>query len=125
MINAVHTVIYSKQADEVRAFFRDVLKFPWVDAGHGWLIFALPPGELGVHPTDTDSESGRHMLYFMCDDIEGTVRELKEKGVEFTKPVQQTSFGLLTAFRIPGGDELYIYEPRHASPLQVAADRRS
>jgi predicted enzyme related to lactoylglutathione lyase len=121
MINAVHTVIYTKQADAVRAFFRDVLEFPFVDAGHGWLIYALPPGELGIHPTDSDDEHGNHMLYLMCDDIESTVAQLKAKGVEFTRPIKNVGFGLLTALRLPDGAELSLYEPRHASPLH--ADR--
>jgi predicted enzyme related to lactoylglutathione lyase len=115
MINAVHTVIYSKDADAVRAFFRDVLAFPSVDAGHGWLIFALPPAELGIHPAE---EGGRHQLYLMCEDVEATVAELKHKGVEFTQPIKDAGFGLLTAMRIPDGSELYLYQPKHASPLK-------
>lgn len=117
MINAVHTVIYTKEAEAVRAFFRDVLELPFVDAGGGWLIYALPPGELGIHPTDSDAEHGRHMLYLMCDDIEATVAHLKAKGVEFTRPIKNAGFGLLTALRLPDGTELHLYEPRHASPL--------
>ena len=76
MINGIHALIYTKDADGVRAFFRDVLKWPSVNAGHGWLIFALPPAELGIHPTDGD---GRHELYIMCEDIQVTVQELKDK----------------------------------------------
>jgi predicted enzyme related to lactoylglutathione lyase len=118
MINAVHAVIYTKESDAVRAFLRDVLGFSSVDAGHGWLIFALPPAELGVHPTDSDSQDGRHQLYLMCDDVEATVAELKGKGVEFTQPVKDAGFGLLTAMKIPGGAELHLYQPKHRSPLQ-------
>jgi predicted enzyme related to lactoylglutathione lyase len=117
MISAVHTVIYTKQAEAVRAFFRDVLEFPFVDAGGGWLIYALPPGELGIHPTDSDDEHGHHNLYLMCDDIEATVAQLKAKGVEFTRPIKNAGFGLLTALKLPDGTELHLYEPRHASPL--------
>jgi len=117
MINAVHAIIYTKDADAVRAFFRDVLGFASVDAGHGWLIFALPPAELGIHPTDSDSEDGRHMLYLMCDDIAATVAELKGKGVEFTAAIQDAGWGLLAAMRIPGGGELHLYQPKHRSPL--------
>jgi predicted enzyme related to lactoylglutathione lyase len=117
MINAVHTVIYTREAEAVRAFFRDVLNLPWVDAGHGWLIFALPPGELGIHPTDSSHEDGKHMLYLMCDHIDETMESLKAKGVEFTMPVKNAGFGLLTAMKIPGGHELFLYEPRHPSPL--------
>ena len=116
MIYAVHAVLYNKDAEATRAFFRDVLNWPSVDAGHGWLIFALPPAEMGVHPTEGEN---RHQLYLMCDDIEATVAELQAKGVEFTEPVKSVGFGLLTAFKIPGGDELYLYEPKHASPLKL------
>jgi catechol 2,3-dioxygenase-like lactoylglutathione lyase family enzyme len=117
MINAVHTVIYSKDAEAVRAFFRDVLGLASVDAGHGWLIFALPPGELAVHPTSSAPEDGRHMLYLMCDDIVATVAELKGKGVEFTAAIKDAGWGLLTAMRIPGGGELHLYQPKHRTPL--------
>jgi predicted enzyme related to lactoylglutathione lyase len=117
MINAVHAVIYSKEAEEVRDFFRDVLKFPFVDAGHGWLIFGLPPAELGIHPTDSDAQNGLHQLYLMCDDIESTVKELEAKGVEISQPITDAGWGKLTAFKLPGGKEMSLYEPRHASPL--------
>ena len=118
MINAAHVVIYTKDADAVRAFFRDVLGLASVDAGHGWLIFALPPAELGIHPTESVPEDGRHQLYLMCDDVEATVGELKGKGVEFTQPIKNAGFGLLTAMKIPGGAELYLYQPKHPSPLK-------
>ena len=117
MIHAAHVVLYNKDAEATRAFFRDVLKFPSVDAGGGWLIFALPPAEAGIHPSDGENY---HQLYLMCDDIHRTVEELTAKGVEFTLPVKEQRFGLLTAFRIPGGDELFLYEPRHASPLKLS-----
>jgi catechol 2,3-dioxygenase-like lactoylglutathione lyase family enzyme len=115
VITGVHAVIFTKDADGVRAFVRDVLGFPSVDAGGGWLIFALPPAELGIHPTDGD---GQHELYLMCDDIAATVEELGSKGVEFTRPISDEGFGLVTYARIPGGGELGLYEPRHPSPLQ-------
>jgi predicted enzyme related to lactoylglutathione lyase len=114
MIRAVHAVIYTAQPEAVRAFFRDTLAMPCVDAGGGWLIFALPPAELGVHP---HSGEPHHQLYLMCDNIETTMRELKAKGVEFTQPVHDARFGLLTALRLPDGSELHLYEPRHTSPL--------
>ena len=113
MINGVHAIIFSENAEGVRAFFRDVLGLPSVDAGGGWLIFALPPAELAAHP---DGES-RHELYLMCDDIGTTVEELKAKGVEFTREISDEGFGLMTALRLPDGGELAIYEPRHSSPL--------
>jgi len=115
MITGVHAIIFSPDADGVRAFFRDTLGFPSVDAGGGWLIFALPPAELGVHPIDTD---GHHELYLMCDDIHATVAELQAKGVEFPKPITEAGFGLMTAFKIPGGAELALYQPRHPTAIQ-------
>jgi catechol 2,3-dioxygenase-like lactoylglutathione lyase family enzyme len=116
MITGVHALIYNKDADSVRAFFRDVLGFSSVDAGGGWLIFGLPPAELGVHPTDEES---RHELCLMCDDVEKTVTELKAKGVEFTSSISDQGFGLMTSFKIPGGGELTLYEPRHPTAIQA------
>jgi catechol 2,3-dioxygenase-like lactoylglutathione lyase family enzyme len=114
VITGVHAVVFTKEAERLRAFFRDVLGFSSVDAGGGWLIFALPPAELAAHPSD---EEGRHELYLMCDDVEATVEELSAKGVEFTGPVSDEGFGLLTAMRLPGRGELGLYQPKHASPL--------
>jgi hypothetical protein len=114
MINGVHAVIFSKGAEALRAFLGDVLGFKSVDAGGGWVIFALPPAELAAHPTDDESH---HELYLMCDDVHTTVAELKDKGVEFAHPVREEGFGLLTTMVLPGGGELGLYEPRHASPL--------
>ena len=116
MINGVHAIIFSDDAEGVRAFFRDVLRLPSVDAGHGWLIFALPPAELAAHPS---GGKGRHELYLMCDDIETTVEELQAKGVEFTREISEEGFGLMTSLRLPDGSELAIYEPRHPSPLPL------
>ena len=90
MISGVHTIVYSQDADRLRSFFRDVLEFPSVDAGRGWLIFALPPGELAVHPTEGE---GRHELYLMCDDIQATVAKLKGKGIELAMPVADRGWG--------------------------------
>jgi catechol 2,3-dioxygenase-like lactoylglutathione lyase family enzyme len=123
MINGAHVVLYTKDAEADRAFFRDVLGFPSVDAGQGWLIFALPPAELGVHPTDEAASpdggvlAGHHQLYLLCDDVRATAAELKSKGVEFTRPVNDVGWGLLTALKLPGGSELYLYQPKHPSPL--------
>jgi catechol 2,3-dioxygenase-like lactoylglutathione lyase family enzyme len=115
MITGVHAIIFTKDADAVRDFCRDVLELPSVDAGEGWLIFGLPPAELAAHPAEED-EADRHELYLMCDDVHATVEELKRKGVEFTQPVADEGFGLLTRVRIPGGGELGLYEPRHPVP---------
>jgi len=114
VINGVHAIIYSTDAAADRAFMRDVLGFDSVDAGGDWLIFKLPPAELAAHP---DASGGRHELYLMCDDIHATVSELQAKNVEIVGDVSDRGFGLLTAIRLPGGGELGLYEPRHASPL--------
>ena len=115
MINGAHAMIFSRETEAVRAFLRDTLEFPSVDAGGGWLIFALPPAELAAHPTEGDLH---HELYLMCDEIQTTVEELTAKGVEFTGPVNDEGFGLVTAIKLPGGGELGLYEPRHPTALQ-------
>jgi predicted enzyme related to lactoylglutathione lyase len=114
MITGVHAVIFTADAERDRAFFRDVLEFPSVDAGGGWLIFALPPAELAAHPAE---EGGRHELYLMCDDVHATVAELEAKGVDVPRPISDEGFGLVTAIRLPGGGELGLYQPSHPSPL--------
>jgi catechol 2,3-dioxygenase-like lactoylglutathione lyase family enzyme len=120
MITGMHALIYTEDADGVRAFFRDVLGFPHVDGGDGWLIFALPPSEIAVHPSDS---SGAQELYLLCDDITATVEELTGKGVEFTGPVQDRGWGLDTTFRIPGGAELHVYQPKHPTTLDLPRAR--
>jgi catechol 2,3-dioxygenase-like lactoylglutathione lyase family enzyme len=117
MITGAHTIIHSEDAEALRAFLRDVLGFRSVDAGGGWLIFGLPPGELAAHPADA---AGRHELYLMCDDIEATVAELKGRGVTFSGPVSDEGFGLMTAIELPGGGELGLYEPRHPTAIADA-----
>ena len=114
MITGVHALLFSRDAAAVRGFFRDVLGFSSVDAGDGWLIFALPPAELGVHPSDGD---GRHELYLLCDDVHATVAELQRRGVELARPVSDEGFGLVTALRLPDGGELALYQPKHPSPI--------
>ena len=109
MISGVHALIYSRDPDGLRAFFRDVLGRTSVDAGDGWPIFALPPAELAVHPTDGP---GHHELYLLCDDLADTIRELKGKGVDCA-PITDEGWGLLTSIRLSGGDEIGLYEPRH------------
>ena len=115
MITGLHAIMFSPEAEKVRAFFRDVLGLPSVDAGQGWLIFAMPPAELAVHPADGEA---RHELYLMCDDIQATLAELRDKGVEVTRDVTDQGWGLLTAIGLPDGSQLPIYEPRHPSPPQ-------
>jgi catechol 2,3-dioxygenase-like lactoylglutathione lyase family enzyme len=116
MINGVHALIYSRDADRVRTFFQDVLGRKSVDAGDGWLIFALPPAELAVHPTDG---AGHHELYLMCDDIEKTTSELTGKGVRCS-PVEDKGWGLVTSLQLPGGEEVGLYEPRHDTALALS-----
>ncbi len=114
MITGIHAIVFSPQAEQVRAFFRDVLGLSSVDAGGGWPIFALPPAELAVHPADGNT---RHELYLMCDDINATLAELRGKGVDVAKDVTDQGWGLLAAIRLPDGSELPVYQPRHPSPL--------
>ena len=118
VIDGAHTIIFAEDAERAREFLRDVLGLQGVDAGDGWLIFALPPGELAVHPgPGWGRGSGHHALFFMCRDIEQTVAELEAKGVEFTSPIEDEGWGRIAQFRIPGAGEIGIYEPRHPSPL--------
>jgi catechol 2,3-dioxygenase-like lactoylglutathione lyase family enzyme len=114
MIFGAHVILYSKDAEADRAFLRDILGFSSVDAGHGWLIFALPPAEAAVHPAEN---SDRHELYFMCDDLKAEMKTLGEKGVRFSD-VQEARWGSVTKILLPGGSEVGLYEPRHPSPLK-------
>jgi catechol 2,3-dioxygenase-like lactoylglutathione lyase family enzyme len=116
MIAGAHTILYADDADAARAFFRDVLGLDGVDAGGGWLIFALPPGELACHPAG-GAGAGAAELYLMCTDIDVTRRELEAKGVEFAGPVSDEAFGRLAHLRVPGFGDLGLYEPHHRSPL--------
>ena len=116
MIYGAHVILYSTNADADRAFFRDVLHYPFADAGHGWLIFALPPAEVAVHPSDT---GGKHELYLMCDDVKALIAEMVAKNVACSE-IQEERWGSLTHVTSPGGGRLGIYQPKHASPLQPA-----
>jgi catechol 2,3-dioxygenase-like lactoylglutathione lyase family enzyme len=116
VITGAHAIVFAEEAEASRAFFADVLGLRAVDAGGGWLIFALPPAELACHPT-SPGDSGRHELYLMCDSIEATVAELEVKGVEFVAPISDEGFGRMTRLRVPGGGELGLYEPAHPTPL--------
>jgi predicted enzyme related to lactoylglutathione lyase len=118
MITGAHAIIHTKNPDRVRAFFRDVLEFSSVDAGDGWLIFALPPAELAAHPA---ADASHHELYLMCDDIHATVEELATKGVEFSRPISDERWGLITAIKMPDGGELGLYEPKHPTPSPPTA----
>ena len=109
MISGAHIVLYSKDAEADREFFRKILKFPNVDAGEGWLIFALPPAEVAVHPAE---ENGSHELYLMCDDLKATIKALKEKKVKCSPPVDE-GWGVLARVKLPGGGDLGLYQPKH------------
>jgi predicted enzyme related to lactoylglutathione lyase len=119
MITAVHTLIYADDSERARAFFRDVLGWPHVDAGGGWLIFKTGPSELGVHPTDGMPMGQHHQVALMCDDIEKTVDELRSKGVEITRDIRDDGFGLTAMFAVPGAGDMEIYEPRHPSAFDL------
>ena len=115
MINGSHVILFSSDPEADRRFFADVLGQPHVDAGGGWLIFALPPAELAMHPGSTDD--GDVELYLMCDDLEMTMRDLRDKGVAFDGAVTDQRWGRDTKIVLPSGARLGLYEPRHASPL--------
>jgi catechol 2,3-dioxygenase-like lactoylglutathione lyase family enzyme len=116
MILGAHVIVYSRDADADRAFLRDVLGLPHVDAGRGWLIFGLPGGEAAVHPGD---ENDHHELYLMCDDVAAQVATLRGAGVECSDPVDR-GWGVLATITLPGGGELGIYQPRHPMALGLA-----
>ena len=118
MINGLHALIYSDDADATRAFFRDVLAWPNVDAHGGWLIFKTPPAELGVHPLDSQSgerlgEVPLHQAWLMCDDVEATLAELRAKGVEVSDTIEDQGFGIVSAIKVPGAGWMSLYQPRH------------
>lgn len=114
-ISGAHVIVYSRDAEADRAFFRDVLGYPHVDAGDGWLIFKLPPAEVAIHPGD---EPSGHELYFMCDDLAATMTELAANGVD-CKAVAEARWGRLSRFQLPGGSDLGIYEPRHPRAIDL------
>ena len=113
MIFGAHVIVYSKDAEADRAFFRDVLGFKSVDAGHGWLIFALPPAEAAFHPTE---ENDRHELYFMCDDLKAEISALKKRGVACSE-IHNERWGSITKISLPGGGKIGLYQPKHPTAL--------
>jgi catechol 2,3-dioxygenase-like lactoylglutathione lyase family enzyme len=125
VINGFHTIIYAEDAGKARDFFRDVLQFPYVDAHEGWLIFKLPPAELGIHPAGdpgvpgSGAPSGHHELYLMCENVEETVAALTAKGVEFTTGIENQGFGMLVRLRVPGAGEIGLYQPRHQTAYDL------
>ena len=115
MIIGAHFILYSKDPDADRAFLRDVLKFPNVDVGGGWLIFGLPPSEVAVHPS---GQNDVHEFYLMCDDVEVFIADMKKRNVD-CGPVHNQGWGILTQVTLPGGGKLGVYQPRHARPKTI------
>jgi hypothetical protein len=113
-VTGVHGLVYTSEPEALRGIFRDVFGWTHVDAGDGWLIFRLPPAELGVHPA---KEGYSHVLSLMCDDLEGTMMQLREKGIEFVSEPQNEGFGITVMMSLPGGVELMLYEPRHPTAI--------
>ena len=112
MIKGMHGIFFTPEAEAARAFLKERLGLPHVDAGQGWLIFDVPRAEVAVHPGDDT----HHEISFWCDDIESTVQELQENGVTFKSPIKDQGFGLVTTFEMPGGVDVLLYEPRHPQP---------
>ena len=110
MINGGHVILYSKDAEADKAFIKNVLRFSYVDAHQGWLIFKLPPAEIAFHPTDG---LGKHEFYLMCDDIEQTLADLTARGVTISQPTSRAGWGLLASIKLPSGSDLSIYQPQH------------
>lgn len=115
-IVGAHMLLYTPEADALRAVLRDVLGWRYVEDTPGWLIFALPPSEVGVHPSDG---STKHQICLMCDDLGQTMDELRAKGIEFRGEPLEESFGITTTMLLPGGVEILLYEPRHQTPLDL------
>ena len=115
MIRGVHTMFYSSQSEALRAFLRDKLGLSATDIGDGWLIFNLPEADLGCHPSDENdgAPSGTHHISFYCDDIKKTVAKLQARGVEFTEPIADHGYGLVTHFKVPGDFAVQLYQPKY------------
>ena len=112
MTTGIHLILYSKDAEADKIFFRDILKFTKVDVGHGWLIFGLPPSELAVHPSETN---GQHEIYLMCDDIKTFIQQMSKQKIVCSE-IQNQSWGQLVQLSLPGGGKIGVYQPRHARP---------
>jgi predicted enzyme related to lactoylglutathione lyase len=110
LISGAHVIIYSRDAEADRKFFKDVLGLDSVDSGGGWLIFALPPSEVAIHPTD---EEERHEFYLLCEDIDATAKELERKGVHLKRPFDEARWGRVTELTLPGGGRIGLYQPKH------------
>ena len=112
-IIGAHMLVYTSEAEKVRTLFRDVFKWPHVDAGEGWLIFKLPPAELGVHPEEEGRPATGHLLSLMCDDIGTTIRELRASGIQVDGEPEDEGYGITVRLSLPGGLKVMLYEPRH------------
>lgn len=117
MISGAHVIVYSKDAEADRAFFRENLGFQSVDAGHGWLIFALPPSEAAFHPSE---KNGPHELYFLCDNLKSEMAVLAKKSVSCSA-VHEERWGSITRMRLPGGGEIGLYQPKHPTALNLGS----
>ncbi|HKE16296.1 MAG TPA: VOC family protein [Kofleriaceae bacterium] len=125
MIRGLHGLFYSSEVDAMRAFLRDVLRLPFTDVGQGWLIFDLPEADIGVHPVDDEASSGKHDLSFYCDDIAGTVADLRARGATFDGDIEDHGYGLVTYFTMPGNVRVQLYEPRYEKKRARAAARQA
>jgi catechol 2,3-dioxygenase-like lactoylglutathione lyase family enzyme len=121
LISGVHALIYSRDADADRAFFKDVLGLDAVDSGGGWLIFALPPSELAIHPSEDEDD---HELYLLCDDLEATAGELERRRVPLTRPFEDEVWGRVTRLTLPGGGRIGLYQPKHALAHGTSGDSK-
>ncbi len=126
MLTAVHSIVYADDPEAARRFFRDVLGWPHIDAGGGWLLFTTGPSELGVHPTSGTEGDGwstpqHHEIALMCDDLEQTVAELADRGAEFTGGLRDEGFGRTTTIKIPGAGEMLLYQPHHPPAFDAVA----
>ena len=119
MIRGLHALLYTPKPEELRAFIRDKLGFPFTDTGEGWLIFDMPEADLGCHPSDRVF----HSISFYCDNIRKTVEELKSRGVEFTSDISEEEWGLLTHFRMPGEVEVELYQPKYEKRVRSKSHR--
>ena len=116
MVSGAHVIVYSKKAEADRAFFKDILGFASVDAGHGWLIFALPPAEAAFHPAD---DNNRHELFLMCDNLESEMASLTDRGVQCSE-IQEAPWGSITRIQLPGGGQIGLYQPKHPTALDLS-----
>ena len=114
MIKGLHGLLYTKEPEALRAFLRDKMKLPFTDVGEGWLIFDLPEADLGVHPTDSDAQSGVHDVSFYTDDLKGTMADMESRGVSFDHPMEDHGYGFVTHVTLPGGVRVQIYQPKYA-----------